>query len=75
MCVRDTLSLLGCLQLIEVPMLAVRLDLLFTIREFPANMEEFQPVTTPYCFLVHDSLFFFRGTVLHIHAYVGTSLL
>ena len=32
-------------QLIEVPMLSVRLDLLFTIREFPANMDEFEPVT------------------------------
>jgi hypothetical protein len=31
------------LKLIEVPMLAVRLDLLFTIREFPANMDEFHP--------------------------------
>lgn len=39
-----------CVQLIEVPMLAVRLDLLFTIREFPANMEEFQPVI----YIVHS---------------------
>ncbi|CAI8009993.1 Formin-F [Geodia barretti] len=31
------------LKLIEVPMLAMRLDLLFTIREFPVNMEEFKP--------------------------------
>ena len=27
-------------------MLAMRLDLLFTIREFPVNMDEFQPVRT-----------------------------
>jgi hypothetical protein len=31
------------LKLIEVPMLSMRLDLVFTIREFPVNMDEFQP--------------------------------
>ena len=31
-------------QLCDVPLLSKRLDLLFTIREFPANFEGFQPV-------------------------------
>ena len=35
-------------QLCDVPMLSKRLDLLFTIREFPANFEGFQPVGSPY---------------------------
>ncbi len=32
-------------ELCEIPMLSVRLDLLFTIREFPANLESFAPVS------------------------------
>ena len=31
-------------QLSEIPLLSVRLDLLFTIKEFPTNIESFQPV-------------------------------
>ena len=33
------------LQLSEIPLLSVRLDLLFTIKEFPTNIESFQPVS------------------------------
>jgi len=33
------------LKLSEIPMLSLRLDLLFTIREFPSNFEGFKPVS------------------------------
>ncbi len=32
-------------ELCEVPMLSTRLDLLYTIREFPANLDSFEPVS------------------------------
>ena len=39
-------SLKFCIsQLGNIPMLSTRLDLLFTIKEFPANFEGFQPVS------------------------------
>ena len=46
------MSTLSFCQLCDVPMLSKRLDLLFTIREFPANFEGFQPVGLPRYFQV-----------------------
>lgn len=42
------------LQLGEIPMLSTRLDLLFTVREFPVNFEGFKPVCNSLCSLVHS---------------------
>ena len=34
------------IKLCEIPFLSTRLDLLFTVRDFPANFEGFEPVSS-----------------------------